>query len=468
MSLPNPSQTSPPPAGARRRYAIVGAGARRESYQDAIEQSHRAWAQLVAICDRNAGRVAVARRRSAADGAPVPPGYAAADFARMLEECRPDAVIVTTVDASHHEYILAALAAGCEVVTEKPMTTTAAGCAAILAAQARTGRSCRVAFNYRYTPCRAQVKELLMDGAIGEVLSVDFHWLLNTRHGADYFRRWHGAKANSGGLAVHKATHHFDLVNWWLSALPTHVQASGRRAFYTPEMARRLGLAGAHERCRTCPEADRCGFYLDLGADPDLRELYLEQEEWDGYLRDRCVFRADNDIEDSLALVVDYDTGARLSYSLNAFSAWEGYTIAFNGTAGRLEHAVVESIGPGGSDRPGGSADQGVTTRLIPLRAAPRAIVPWPGVGRHGGGDALLLDDLFLPVPAADKFQRAADQRAGAASILVGIAANESLRHGGRVALADLVPELRRPDFPPMPGRDSRVAMPPRNPALLS
>jgi predicted dehydrogenase len=77
-----------------------------------------------------------------------------------------------------------------------------------------------VTFNYRYSPFRSQVKELLMSGEIGDVLSVDFHWLLNTVHGADYFRRWHSNKAISGGLMVHKATHHFDLVNWWLSDMP--------------------------------------------------------------------------------------------------------------------------------------------------------------------------------------------------------------------------------------------------------
>ena len=75
-------------------------------------------------------------------------------------------------------------------------------------------------FNYRYSPPRTQVKDLLMSGVIGDILSVDFHWMLDTHHGADYFRRWHRNKQNSGGLMVHKATHHFDLVNWWLSSVP--------------------------------------------------------------------------------------------------------------------------------------------------------------------------------------------------------------------------------------------------------
>jgi hypothetical protein len=117
--------------------------------------------------------------------------------------------------------------AGCDVITEKPMTTDAPQCLQILETCRRTGRRCRVAFNYRYSPPRAQVKDLLMRGEIGDVLSVDFHWLLNTHHGADYFRRWHSQKKISGGLFVHKSTHHFDLVNWWLGAVPVSVAATG-------------------------------------------------------------------------------------------------------------------------------------------------------------------------------------------------------------------------------------------------
>ena len=61
-----------------------------------------------------------------------------------------------------------------------------------------------MAFNYRYAPHHTKIRELVRDGVIGEVYSVHFEWLLNTVHGADYYRRWHRNKANSGGLLVHK------------------------------------------------------------------------------------------------------------------------------------------------------------------------------------------------------------------------------------------------------------------------
>ena len=451
-------------SGTRRRYAIVGLGSRHELYQDGIERTHAAAAELVGLCDSNRGRIDLARVRSAANGARVPAGYLAGEFERMLAEQKPDTVIVTTSDVTHHDYIIRAMELGCDVITEKPMTTDADKCRQILASRQRTGRTCRVTFNYRYSPPRTQVKDLLMSGEIGEVLSIDFHWLLNTHHGADYFRRWHAEKKNSGGLFVHKSTHHFDLVNWWLGAIPVSVMASAKREFYTPEMARRMGLSGPHVRCRTCPEKHLCGFYFDLAASPSLKSLYLDCEQHDGYLRDRCVFRPEIDIEDTMNALVDYDTGATLSYSLNAFNAWEGYTVAFNGTKGRLEHSIVESFYINGTETvQGGIAEDGVKIRVIPLRGAGHDVKPWTAEGDHGGGDRLMLEDIFLTDPPADKYLRAADERAGACSILVGIAANRSLETGGRVALTDLVTDVPAPDYPPMPARHDIVPMPARN-----
>ncbi len=445
----------------RRRYAIVGLGSRHVLYQDAIEKVHAQHAELVGLCDANSGRIELARRRSANNAATVPAGYLAADFERMLAEGRPEVVIVTTIDASHHDYIIRAMEAGCDVITEKPMTTDAAKCRQILETRRRTGRRCRVTFNYRYSPPRSQVKDLLMSGEIGEVLSVDFHWLLNTHHGADYFRRWHARKENSGGLFVHKSTHHFDLVNWWLGAVPVSVVATGKREFYTPAMARRLGLGGAHERCRSCEVRSRCGFQLDLGASPTLKALYLDQEDHDGYWRDRCIFRPEIDIEDTMNALVTYDTGATLSYSLNAFNAWEGYTIAFNGTKGRLEHSIVESVYINGTETvQGGIAADGVKIRVIPLRGSGYDVKPWSAAGDHGGGDRLMLEDIFLPESATDKYLRAADERAGACSILVGIAANRSMATGGKIAVSDLIGEVPVPDYAPMPSRAADLPMP--------
>jgi predicted dehydrogenase len=377
----------------------------------------------------------------------------------MLREHRPDALIVTTPDATHDDYIVRALDAGVNVITEKPMTTDGPKAQRIIDAVRRSGRSVRVTFNYRYSPFRSQLKELLMAGTIGDVLSVDFHWLLNTVHGADYFRRWHGNKAISGGLMVHKATHHFDLMNWWLSAQPVSVRALGKREFYTPAMARRLGLTGPHERCTTCPEKAKCSFYMDLKGDAGLKALYADNEQYDGYFRDQCVFRENISIEDTMNVIVGYDTGTTMSYSLNAFNAWEGYTVAFNGTKGRLDQRVVEQAFVAGAAVGQNSSDT-ITTTFTPLRGQPQDIPVRNSEGSHGGGDAVLLAELFDPAAPADPLLRHADYRAGAAAMLVGAAANVSFRSGQTVQIADLVQGLARPDLPRMPERNGPMPMP--------
>jgi predicted dehydrogenase len=379
----------------------------------------------------------------------------------MVKETKPAFVIVTTPCGTHHQYICRAMELGADVVTEKAMTVDDASCRRIVDTQRQTGRSCRVTFNYRYSPPRTQVKDLLMSGVIGDVLSVDFHWMLNTMHGADYFRRWHASKRMSGGLMVHKATHHFDLVNWWLSALPVSVYANGKREFYTPKMAARMGLKGPHERCRTCPEKQACGFELDLAANANLKRLYVDNEHHDGYFRDRCVFRADIDIEDTMNVIVTYDNSVTLSYSLNAFNAWEGYAIVFNGTRGRIEHKIEEQISISGDGSvPGAIKGDGTYIRIYPLRQPAYEVPVWTGKGGHGGGDDVMLRELFSGERVADKYLRAADQRSGAYSVLVGVAANRSIASGQPVRIAEIAGGVGRPDYPAMPDHAGPVPMP--------
>jgi predicted dehydrogenase len=461
MLAGGPSGWADVAAGRKKRYAIVGVGGRSGMYQTALHKTFAEWTELVGCCDVNLGRLRLAQQNAREAGRPEPPIFEARDFDRMLAETRPDVVIVTTVDGFHHEYLCRAMDRGFDVITEKPMTIDAEKCRQLLETQRRTQRKCTVTFNYRYSPPRTQVKDLLMSGVIGDVLSVDFHWMLNTLHGADYFRRWHSQKRFSGGLMVHKASHHFDLVNWWLSAVPVTVHATGKRDFYTPKMAQRLGLTSHHERCHTCPEKDRCGFELSLASNPSFKQLYLDNEQYDGYFRDRCVFRPEIDIEDTMNVLVTYSTGVTMSYSVNAFNAWEGYAITFNGTQGRLEHKVEEQLYVSGDGSvPGAIKGDGAYTRVFPLRGPAYEVKLWEGTGGHGGGDQVMLRDLFAPEKTPDKYLRAADQRSGAYSCLTGIAANQCFATGQAVRIADLAPEVGQPDYPPMPTHEGPVAMP--------
>jgi predicted dehydrogenase len=450
--------------GSKKRYAIVGVGSRTHMWQEGLYGPFRDTCEVVGFCDTNRGRVEFYQAYAKKETGKSIPGYDAGDFDRMIRETEPDTVIVTTVDSFHHQYIVRAMQLGCDVITEKPMTNTDERCRQVIAAQKEYGKTITVSFNYRYSPARTQVKDLLMSGVIGDVLSADFHWMLNTHHGADYFRRWHSMKKYSSGLLLHKATHHFDLMNWWLSAVPVSVAAMGKKEFYTPEMAKRFGLWGYHERCHTCPEKGKCGFELDLSANPNLKALYLDNEQYDGYFRDRCVFRPEIDIEDTMNVLVKYSTNATMSYSVNAFNSWEGYYVIFNGTKGRLEHKIEETIyvaGDGGVQ--GGIKAGGEYTKIFPIRGASYDVQVWQGEGGHGGGDVVMLNDIFNPVKPPDKYLRCADQRAGAYSLLTGVAANYSMATGKEIRIDDLVKDIGMPDYPVMPSHTDSVPMPDKN-----
>ena len=452
----------------RRRYAIVGTGARAEMFARALAVDHADRCELVALADPNPVRLRVHNDTLRRLGAPPAVEYAAADFGEMLDKEAVDVVVVTTVDRVHDEYIVAALDAGRDAVTEKPMTIDAPRCRRILDAVERTGRRVTVTFNYRYNPVHEAVRRVLADGEIGEVGSVHFEWLLDVRHGADYFRRWHRDKANSGGLLVHKATHHFDLVNWWLRSVPESVYAQGRLFFYG-EAGRRHGYDRGYARAHGAPESAGDPFALDLAAHDGLRRLYLEAEDHDGYQRDRSVFAPGITIEDDLAVVVRYSTGPTMSYHLTAYAPWEGYRVMVNGSRGRLELEVVESdhVAPsaaggvkgGGPEGLGGgeikraslhgaeaAAETGwVRLRVCPFWQPPRDIEV-PGYTRegHGGADARMTAVLFGG--ADDPLGRAATERDGALSLLTGLAANESLATGAPVLVADLLDMAVQPD----------------------
>jgi predicted dehydrogenase len=350
-------------------------------------------------------------------------------------------VIVTVPDYLHDKYIVEALRSGSDVMTEKPMTIDLQKLKSILDAQRETGRKVTVTFNYRYTPARTQLKDMLMNGAIGEITAVEFSWHLDRVHGADYFRRWHRYKDKSGGLLVHKSTHHFDLVNWWLDSRPTKVAATGKRVFYTPEMARKLGLEDHGLRCHGCPVFDKCPYRLDIEKDEELRELYLENEDYDGYYRDGCVFADDITIEDTMQVEADYVSGVSLNYTLSAYSPWEGFELKFHGTKGELSHRHIEVHGVFGGKRDK-SHEDGITTTLHLHGAGPESIKVPPAKGDHGGADPVMLGYLFDPANMEpDRYNRSSNHVSGAWSILTGIAANQAIATGKSVVVDDLLAE---------------------------
>jgi predicted dehydrogenase len=409
------------PRPAKMRVAIVGTGIRATTmWGRDLVRDYADYVQIVAMSDTNPGRLAYAKQYIGADCAL----YSAADFDRMIRETKPDKIIVTTVDATHDQYIIRGMELGCDIITEKPLTTDETKAKAILAAQQRTGRHITVTHNYRYSPHRQQLWEILRSGRVGKLTSVDFHWYLDTTHGAAYFRRWHGKRVNSGTLFVHKACHHFDLLNWWIDSDPQEVYAQADLDYY----GRNNDFRSTN--CRPCPHKSRCQHYWDINTDQHLVKLYAENEKHDGYLRDGCVWDEKIDIYDKMAASIRYINGVQVSYSCTTYSPYEGYRIAFNGTKGRLE-AWIKERQPWAEpeDDELQITDNFGQTHLIHVHGGP---------GGHGGGDNRMRDKIFKDPKAPDPFQQAATVRDGVMSVMVGVAARRSVETGKPIRIADL------------------------------
>jgi len=330
------------------------------------------------------------------------------------------------------------------------MTTDEDKCQAILDAEKKSGKKVIVGFNYRYGTHFTAIKELLAANRVGKITSVDFHWYLNTFHGAQYFRRWHGEMNKSGSLLVHKATHHFDLLNWWLNSDPVEVFAYGALEHYGKNNSFR-GM-----NCRNCAYTDKCKFYFDITKDKTLMDLYVANEKYDGYMRDNCLWRDNIDIFDKMAVQIKYANNVQVSYSLTTYSPFEGLTLAFNGMNGRID--TWQDL-PWSSkeltdqaDRHAQEMSQEKETKLDyneikvidNFGSIEHVNVPKSRTG-HGGGDPRLQDKIFRNPAAPDPYKHSAGTRDGAMSILVGIAARKSILEKRPVRIAELTDIVPHP-----------------------
>ena len=432
---------------SKLKVALVGTGIRGITFWGKrLLDEYAEILEFVGLSDINPSRLAYAKTYI---GAKCP---VFTDFEDMVIKTKPDLIIVTTKDSTHHQYIIKGLEMGCDVLTEKPLTTDEIKCQAILVAEKKSDKKLIVGFNYRWSPYATKIKELLADKTIGDLVSVDFHWYLNTYHGASYFRRWHGEMASSGSLWVHKATHHFDLLNWWINSEPSEVFAYGDLEFY--------GKNGPKQgqNCRSCNHKDTCDFYWDINQDEFSKKLYVDHEHEDGYIRDNCLFRDNIDIYDKMSAQVKYADNTVLNYSLTTYSPFEGWRVAFNGTKGRIEasqdipYSSITLIEE--AEKHALEMDQ---TNKEELNYEPIIVhnlwekhkviqVPLEKAG-HGGGDKRLHDKIFVNPEIEDSFGRTAGVRDGAMSILIGIGARKSIESGKAIKikdLTDLIPKIVR------------------------
>ncbi|WP_416484274.1 Gfo/Idh/MocA family protein [Streptomyces sp. CL12] len=345
------------------RVLLIGAGTRaRKVYGPWLSQAKTVRPLAVVDTDTEAA-LSVAR---ALPGAAV---LRPQDVDHTLTDDRPDLVVIATPDASHRDYVMQALAAGCTTLVEKPLATTAEDAFALVRAAKNAGTRLLVGHNLRFTNLHSQVRMLLAGGRIGEVVEVDFRYTLNTSHSHSYFTRWHRRRAASGGLEVTKASHHLDLLSWWLGAQPIGVTA----------------LLGRHH------------YFPGKGDVP-----------------------ADADIHDSVHALIQYASGVTVHYALTPNAPIEGYTCTFRGTEGVCTVQYDARSGPHFVDLRPASIAEG---RRLTVRREK---------GTHAGADRRMLEALSKALLSGAPSQFATVTEA-ALAVATGTAMYHSSRLGRRL-----------------------------------
>ncbi|MFK7693761.1 Gfo/Idh/MocA family protein [Paenibacillus sp. HJGM_3] len=425
----------------RKRYAVCGVSNRAiHMFLKPMLTTFSEQAELVALLDVDPARFEVFRQKHPDHG--HIPGYAPDDFDRMVAETRPDVILVASRDDTHARYIIQALEHDLDAVCEKPMATTGADCRAILDAEANSKGKVTVTFNYRYTPVHTRIKELILEGRIGRITSIDLNWYIDTFHGSSYFQRWNRMRQYSGGLSIHKSSHHFDLVNWWTGQKPVEAFAYGALNYYGAEGELNPKKEdGRH--CQTCDVKRDCTYYSrwhsrsrDLQVKDDhigIMDNVSKVKPYTNYSPDMCIYDSKIDIEDTYTATVRYDQGALLSYSVNFSLPYEGYRLAINGTKGRIEtqeYHAPERI-------PFPTPIQ--TIDYIPLFGSKETIHVVQREGGHGGGDPVLLEDVFLGPDPYRTYPILSGSSDGAYSISTGEAVWRSVKENRPIRIDEVL-----------------------------
>ncbi|MFE7313535.1 Gfo/Idh/MocA family protein [Streptomyces sp. NPDC057555] len=378
------------------RLAVVGLGLRGTLGRHVAERGLPA--RVVAVCDPIA-----ARRERGRELYPEADQYA--DHRPLLDEGlagRLDGVLLTTPDDTHEELAIDFLEAGVAVFVDKPLAITTAGCDRVLDAARRTGSRLYVGHNMRHMPVVRTLRDLVAEGAIGEVKAV---WCRHfVGHGGDfYFKDWHADRRRTTGLLLQKGAHDLDVIHWLAGGYTVRTQAMGGLTVYGGITAR----GGQGDRTMT--------EWFDPDANWPPTSLTG--------LHDVV------DVEDLSMMTMRLDNGVFATYQQCHFTPdyWRNYTVI--GTHGRMENF-------GDTE---GAVVKVWNSRRSGYREDADLVVEVPSDdGGHGGADPRLVAEFvdFARAGVPTLTSPVAARQAVAA----GCAATESLR-------ADGVPV----DIPPVP-----------------
>lgn len=328
------------------------------------------------------------------------------DIDAFLQDPELDAVVVTTPDFAHAACAEAVLKAKKHLYLEKPMAQTIEDCDRMIEAWNGSGVVFMVGLELRYCTLMEKTKALMAAGEIGRVRIGAVRD--NVSVGGDYF--YHNSYRRTDyvkTLVLQKGTHSLDLANWLVDSTPVKVYSSAGLDVFG-------GTEPSDKHCSDCDKAATCHYFRDVnevraGLDKTIRNT-----------QDLCVYAEECDVADNSLVLIDYASGARISYMECHFTPEYTREFMFIGDKGKIEAFF--------------NNEQDFTIKVWKRHEAePVWYYPEKSEGGHGGGDSGIIRDFFAQLDAGKPSMKGVKGARDSAAIA--IAAYESEKSGMPVSI---------------------------------
>jgi len=330
------------------RLGLIGCGGRLTHVVRLLCTSNPG-IRVVALCDPS--ELAVSRCREALRDPAIRVHETAESLCKATDV---DWVAVGSWNSLHADHVVAAWRAGKRVFCEKPLATSLEDCVRLIGEQRRLHGELTLGLVLRYAPFYQRIRELVQQGALGQLMSFEFNETLDYQHGGYIAGDWRRWRANAGTHVMEKCCHDLDLSNWITGSLPVRAASFGGLSFFRPENAGRV-------------EA--------VGPDAEGRPAYMSWQDSGIYTSENRLnpFLADKDIFDHQVAILEYASGARATFHTNLNSALPERRMYLCGTEGGLRGDVLTG--------------EIVWKRIGPETETHRESYP---SGGHGGADKVL------------------------------------------------------------------------------
>lgn len=203
------------------KFSIVGCGRVAQHYLKIFKQKKIKNFQILSVCDLDENKsISFAKRFKA---------KAFIDIEKMLDQTKPDIVLVLTISGQHFLNCKKILNLGFNVICEKPLSMSSEQCLKLDKIAKLKKKILGVVFQNRLNPSIKLLKKYVDNKRFGKIISISVK-LVWCRYQSYYNDGWHGTWLNDGGVTNQQAIHHIDVLNWMFGPLTSVSSIMANRA----------------------------------------------------------------------------------------------------------------------------------------------------------------------------------------------------------------------------------------------